>query len=308
MKVSIFIASSKEGKEYAYLAKKQFTSIGDVTVWDDNFFHLNESTFDNLCKRAIQYDFSVIVYTKDDMSFVRKQFCFTPRDNITFEHGLFTGIIGRHKTYALIQKGVKIPSDLCGINYSYFSDKNDLLKSCQEILVAMKRECQVSRISMLPSTAIALSYFHNFLKPICEALYTDKKIQYKGQFLDFKAPLNHIHIVLPENLEETLVPFVQCVKYELSLEPVLIQGPYRKFTTFLTHTTLNDYKIIDIPTGLNVAYQAVKLYFAVDYIGDSEEIKGCLQKEIENFASTLKLLLNSNVITKRLVDIIYYKN
>ena len=304
MKPSIFIASSKEGKRFADIVKTELTGCANITVWDENFFKLNVSTFDSLCKKAIMYDFAIVLYTKDDISLSRRRFFSTPRDNIIFEHGLFTGIIGRYKTYALIQNGVKIPSDLFGITYSYFSDCKDIEECCKVIMSAIKRESAVSRLSLLPSISIALSYFQNFLKPICEVIYTKRKVQYDGQNIPFNISKNRIKVVIPKKLEENLSPVVQCLKNDLSLRDVSIQGTNRKYSTFMQRLSEEDYNIIDLPVCLSIAYQSIKLYLAVDYIGDSQDVQFCIQKEISNFSMTLRYLLDSNNFTQKLVDVI----
>lgn len=304
MQPSIFIASSKEGKKYANLVKNEIQAHVNITLWFDNFFELNSSTLDCLCKKAIMYDFAIVLYTKDDISVSRKKVFSTPRDNIIFEHGLFTGLLGRYKTYALIEEGVKVPSDLSGITYGYFSNISSIRVRCLEIVQAIKKELEVSRLSLLPSTSIALAYFQNFLKPICEAIYTKKVVQCCGKHIPFDVSKSKVKVVLPKKLEENLTSLVQQLKNDLSLKNISIQGVNRKYTTYIQKLNEDDYNIIDVPTNLSAVYQSIKLYLAVDYIGDSEEVKLCMNREINNFNTALKLLLNTNNITKELVDII----
>ena len=81
--------------------------------------------------RRLDFDYAVVLYTKDDHAVVRKKQCFTARDNVLFEHGIFTGVLSRYRTFALIQKGVRVPSDLSGITYIFF--KNEKLQ-CKSVI------------------------------------------------------------------------------------------------------------------------------------------------------------------------------
>lgn len=302
-KKRIFIASSSEGKKYAEKVKEILSSICNVTIWTDNFFKLSVSTFGNLCKNAINYDFAIIIYTKDDISVVKKHTYFTARDNITFEHGLFTGIIGRHKTFALIQNGVKIPSDLSGITYCQFNDLNDLQKNCYIILNSITDEMKVSRVSLLPSTSIALTYFNNFIKPVCESIYDKSNIIYNNSKIQFNINHNRFLIMIPPKISDDMKPQVLYYANQLNLENIHISGFHRNFHIFADFKNNKFNNIVDIPAVLSISYQVIKLYTGKDYIGKSKEFNEILHKEIDCFVSTLKLLIENNSIVESITEI-----
>jgi hypothetical protein len=66
-------------------------------------------------------DAAVFVYSTDDETCYRGEVKAVPRDNVVFEHGLFTGILGRKKAITVKAGDVKMPSDLYGVNYIDYS-------------------------------------------------------------------------------------------------------------------------------------------------------------------------------------------
>ena len=60
---------------------------------------------------------------QDDVTESRGSATPSPRDNVIFEAGLFTAVLGRERTFYVIDKaGTKIPSDWTGIGYTVFDD------------------------------------------------------------------------------------------------------------------------------------------------------------------------------------------
>lgn len=290
----IFIASSAEGKKYAKIVKASLENIGKVILWSDNFFRLGESTLENLCKQAAGFDYAVVLYTKDDHAVVRKKQCFTARDNVLFEHGIFTGVLSRYRTFALIQKGVRVPSDLSGITYIFFKNKKDLPQECKKIKGKIHEERQISRISMLPSTATALSYFENFVKPVCRHLLTKDYVLSEGKQLAFNGMKQKLNIVLPQALSEDLKPRFYELKKRAGLQEFQIPGIHRYFTGYgrLIGGTL--YDLMDMPTCLNVSRKAVELYMGKDFIGSASHMECIFARELENFRATLQYLIDGD--------------
>ncbi|WP_303900043.1 TIR domain-containing protein [Anaerotruncus colihominis] len=300
----IFIASSAEGKKYAEIVEDCLEDIGRVTKWSDNFFRLGESTLENLCKQAVGFDYAVVLYTKDDHAVIRKKRCFTARDNVLFEHGIFTGLLSRYRTFALIQKGVRVPSDLSGITYVFFKNEKDLPKECGKIADKIHEERQISRISMLPSTATALSYFENFVKPVCSHLLTEDYVLSGGKRLAFNGMNQKLNIVLPQTLSEDLKPRFYELKKPAALLEIQIPGIHRHFTGYgrLTGETL--YSLMDMPTCLNVSRKAAELYMGKDFIGSASHMDCVSARELENFRATLQYLIDDDDTARHVACVI----
>jgi predicted nucleotide-binding protein len=49
-----------------------------------------------------------------------------PRDNVVYEAGYFAGKKGRNRTFIILEKGAKLPSDLNGIKYHEITNREDI--------------------------------------------------------------------------------------------------------------------------------------------------------------------------------------
>jgi hypothetical protein len=115
-KPSIFIGSSTEGLALARDLKSLLQDEASVRLWDDDFIPLGSTPIEALIEGLPRFDFALIAFTPDDLVNSRKNQSFVPRDNLVFEAGLFIGAIGRNRTFIISAKGLKLPSDLDGVN------------------------------------------------------------------------------------------------------------------------------------------------------------------------------------------------
>jgi predicted nucleotide-binding protein with TIR-like domain len=112
----IFVGSSSEGERYADAATEILQQIDglDVTHWRDAF--QTGSTFiEDLLANLDESDFGIFVFSRDDVLLIRGEEHQAPRDNVVLEWALFTGRLGRDRTFLLCPKGVHMPSDLAGM-------------------------------------------------------------------------------------------------------------------------------------------------------------------------------------------------
>lgn len=65
--IDVFIGSSTEGLDIAEKVKKYLSGKVNCKIWSDNFFDINVSTLDLLCKKLIGFDFAVFIGKKDDL-------------------------------------------------------------------------------------------------------------------------------------------------------------------------------------------------------------------------------------------------
>ena len=79
------------------------------------------TSIESLEKFAETCDFAVIVFGADDSLVVSdgssKE---VPRDNVIFELGLFMGVLGRDRSFFLVDNA-KCPTDLDGVTYEKYS-------------------------------------------------------------------------------------------------------------------------------------------------------------------------------------------
>lgn len=147
---TVFIGSSTEQLKTARALKACLGERVHATVWDEANFGLNDSIFGGLLKAADQYDFAVFVFDADDIARVRHAEVRAVRDNVVFEFGLFTGRMGRGRTFWISAQGAQaphIPTDLAGIIHLTFqkpkqSDSSRLRKALEKCCERLRLEME----------------------------------------------------------------------------------------------------------------------------------------------------------------------
>ena len=120
--MKIFIVSSLEAADKDTLLKIAgiLRNAGAEPIpWNTtpSIFMAGKTTIENLEEIVTREHIkaSVFIYSEDDKTWHRGNMQNVPRDNVVFEHGLFTGILGRTKAITIKVGNVKIPSDLHGL-------------------------------------------------------------------------------------------------------------------------------------------------------------------------------------------------
>jgi len=128
----IFIGSSSEVADNKDPEKNILLQIADILEgagaepipWNNpSIFNVGLATIEileNLVKNE-HIDAAVFICSTDDETWYRGKTETTPRDNVVFELGLFTGILGREKAITVKVGDVKMPSDLYGITFIDYS-------------------------------------------------------------------------------------------------------------------------------------------------------------------------------------------
>lgn len=113
----VFVGSSKEGLKVAPIVAAHLQSDLVPTLWNQGLFRPGHYALEDLDRAVRGSDFAVIVGTPDDVLTKRGKVSRTIRDNLVFELGLFTGLLGRRRSILLVPDGVQLtlPSDLYGL-------------------------------------------------------------------------------------------------------------------------------------------------------------------------------------------------
>ena len=118
-KIRVFIISSTESLKIAHEVKAFFDHDDDifVEIWSEGTFRIAHYTIDDLAQKVEDSDIAVAIAHGDDHATIRDQAWPIPRDNVTFELGLFMGRLGRLRAVLMEPRDdkVKLPSDLAGI-------------------------------------------------------------------------------------------------------------------------------------------------------------------------------------------------
>ncbi len=118
----VFIGSSREGLRIAQALGANLEHVAEPHPWP-HIFELSKTTVESLEKAAAECRFAVFVLTPDDDVKSRGAALKAPRDNVLWEHGLFSGENGRDHTFVLMPrdvKNLKMPSDLFGVNVATY--------------------------------------------------------------------------------------------------------------------------------------------------------------------------------------------
>lgn len=157
-KPRIFIGSSTESLGIADAINLNLDHQAEVTIWRNGTFDLSSNTIDSLTKKAKSVDFSLFIFSPDDIAIIRDQREAIVRDNVLFELGLFIGAIGKERCFILKPRGIDLhfPTDLLGVtpaDYEPNRSDNDLASAVNHACVLMKQ--QMKKLHTIPDVAKA---------------------------------------------------------------------------------------------------------------------------------------------------------
>lgn len=324
---TIFIGSSSEALS---LARGIATALGTeftVQLWDDRLFELGEDTLTGLLRAVLAFDYAILVVSDDDTLSSRRNGnkaipnLFTtlwekvakvthnyaaPRDNVLFELGLFMGAMGRRRAFTIIAPSLrgapKIPSDLFGNNVVYLKkstvadvDYNSIKEELGQLIATVKQRYeQEAEFELLPSTGSAVSYFHNFVIPVCEQLVRLKEVEINGTTHRIARDTVRFRILLPGSLREANRPFATKLFSELPVVPFTVRTEHREYP-FWVSTSLEDGAVVfwDYPTILKASDEAVEYVTRSAFLSNPAIRERFEIKELKNFERSLQLLLHT---------------
>ena len=307
-KPNIFIGSSRHAKEYVKSVTSKLEDIAVCCPWYEGNFPVGEATFETLCKKTYEYDFAVFVATPDD-GLARDGEEINPvmRDNVLFEHGLFSGAIGRKRTFLITPGGLRLPTDLLGITVLRY-DINNCEETLRDCCIALKEqiisEMRLSRISMLPSTTVAISYYKNFIRPLCSALASGEGGIYAGGE-NINPDGFKFNIIIPGHLERDYTSTVVMLRRENRWQDICIKvnSVHRVYSLNGIFEDKNLF-LYDFPMSLSISYEAIRLCQGADFIGKTLSFARCEEREIQNFKKTLTLLINESSFIRNVVELV----
>lgn len=301
----IFIGSSVSGLDIAEKVKVYLSSIADCFVWSEpDIWEPNRSTFDNLIRMSNYFDFGVFVATADDLTETNDQLVIEPRDNVILEMALFLGTMGHHKSFLLVENGIKLPSDFNGIYMPRFdkSDEGSIRAMCETYIEKIKEHYQLGHLSLYPTTALAIGYYKNFIADLVESVQTAESLEIDGiEYSDFK-----LKVVIPSNLKGMIREKAQIFYKRNGFSANAMKAKFRKHHLWFQLDKKNAPTAImyDMPSTLTGIDDAIELILQKNYKGRTKIQELIEQKELNNFRRVLQMQIDSSPFAQASVEII----
>lgn len=305
MKPRIFIGSSSEGLAIAQQIKEYFSRDFECYLWSDDIFKYNDNYLETLMKEASLFDFGFMVCTSDDWTVSRGREYDTARDNVIFEYGLFLGRLGRKKAYIIHDKAIKLPSDLHGITLASFeildgtltADNQPFEALLEKLSNEIKGKIELGQLGMLPSTVLAIGYFENFVKPVCESLV------YQGVYIEDKQyRCNRFKVIIPKNLDSDIKKRAIMYYRNHAFSEIKIPTGSRNYPLYVSvKQDENEIVLSDMPTTLNGINIAIDMYLRTGHIGKTAEQQLLEDRELRNFTMVLSKLIENDAFCREMI-------
>jgi hypothetical protein len=157
-KPRLFIASSVESLPIADAINVNLDYDFEITVWKNGTFKLSSTAIDDLVQKSSAVDFSLFIFTPEDIASIRGRNEHVVRDNVIFEMGLFIGAIGKARSFILKPRDVEmhLPTDLLGVtpaDYDANRTDGDLVSATNKACSLIKSE--VGRIGLINHASLS---------------------------------------------------------------------------------------------------------------------------------------------------------
>lgn len=272
MKRKLFIGSSSESVEIAQKVRKAIDEKCngwlETVLWKDSgVFELNHDTLSCLVKQSRMCDYGVFIGYADDCILTRKSLRKTTRDNVIFELGLFMGALGLSRAFVITS--VKLPSDMDGVTTIRYNGSNVPQDKIDQLVEKIEKTKDSYRLGHRQSTALAVGYFNNFLKPTLDML--------SSEGFDFK-----FDVLVPLNISD--MP-KRIEKYELSANSkveAINSGPIQ-----IHKRDADGREYWDIPRLLRTLEDLISFIEPRNEPGDNPDYNTLLNIELDNFRNVL---------------------
>jgi hypothetical protein len=182
------------------------------------------------------------------------------------------------------EEQTKVLSDYAGITIALYRKRDDgnlvaaVGTACNRIRRAIEEEQKQPEIGVLPSTALAVGYFENFVTKVVPALCDKRELAMKRK--------DKLSEITKESLQSNVRTLVQ----------IAIETPFRDFPFYIRAKDYNRkpkraLSAFDIPTTLLASHNAIELILGGRSVGLTTDQEQLEQREIRNFARPLGLLI-----------------
>src|SRR5262245_33479107 len=157
-KPRIFLGSSAAQKKLVQALTRGLEEVAHVDPWTTSF-NPGTTTLNRLLELTREVDFAAFVFARDDWTAANMSATppagsgqASPRDNVVFEAGLFSSVLGLRRTFILHANGSKLPTDLLGltaVRYGEAANAAEMRAINQKLRQAIESEGRISRIEGL---------------------------------------------------------------------------------------------------------------------------------------------------------------
>lgn len=294
MKKRLFIGSSSEELKLANVAKNILENDFEVivwneTIWDTAVFRINQNFLSDLLKASLKFDFGLLLGTSDDKVSYRGVDVLQPRDNILFELGLFIGRLGISKCAFVVEKDLKILSDLQGITLTRFerNSHDEFVNAINQVKAVFNKNYE-NEINFFPSATLAAVYFENLISPTCKYLIQNNGFDYNGK----KYKNVKLKVIIPDRISNDLNIKFEKLKNGFNVTNVSFNYAGRPRNITLDTQIHNDVlEFVDFPTIIGGINFAIANLLPNEFNQLNPDYDLIVERELNKFVTTLKQLL-----------------
>ena len=269
--------------------------------WRELFANANDENkkalLPSLIKKIPTFDFAIIIGDSADLvTRFRDNDAEMPimRDNVLFETGMCIMALGAERVILLIDKDVRIPEDLQGINglgikHVDLGNPDELKNELNTHINSNLRK--MSPVVIGASVTTADGYLDNFIMRFWNNL--DKGYISNGEECTFPKTVT-MNIMVPKTIDENIRDRIRQFYDEKNLKSgSIITGDFRRTIEFKFSTDGNTMTVFDIPSTITASYGTVRdiLNIEADDTPDTRARERFLQKETDSFIFTLDTLM-----------------
>lgn len=307
-KPKTLIGSSETSIQTAEKVIANLKSYTDCYSWkDSNIWDTGKSTYENLLRMVLFFDFGVFVATADDLTITQEKLVIEARDNVITEMALFAGALGRDQSFLLVEKGTKLPTDFAGIYNPEFEKGNDksLENACKKIMTTISEQQPLGHLNLYPTTALAVSYYENYIHGLVESLCQGKSILIDGN--EYKYKSFKIIVLLPTDLSESINEKIKYFYTKNNLKEAKIKTEPREQSIWIKINRIASHNITlyNMPSILSCLEDVIEISLGKNYFGEKYMQKIIEQRELNNFKKVLQLMIDKHPSSKKIINIKY---
>lgn len=305
-RTSILVIYPASAHAFAEAARDAFERAGcTVDLNDEELLDVNDQFLETTLNRSGYYDFCIAILV-DGSGTAGSAGSGTAGADELFEFGLFVGRLGPRRAFPLVQAGFEALRDWQGISFETFDASREpgeaVAAGCERLVSQMRHAEAEASLPMLPSTALAIGYYRNFLEPVLLGLTTTTSVRVQERdratvvsetTLGLDLDQLVINVRVPRDLRDLTRRGINA-----RTEPykqVIVETSARSFPFYLDAElgeTADGVALVDFPTTLLSASYALELLFSPDFLARrGGEVRQRLEdREIGNFEATLRRL------------------